>query len=225
MSDHTQGNWNGIVGTLQLRREPSVWLDDVQVYPDVTAKQVRVRVVVGNRSGAAGEGTLTLAARSTGSAAEHVVPPRQYPIRWDPQPTQLELEYPLGDDVRLWDEFEPHRYRLTVELAGAAAAAASGTTSGSAVRSVDFGMRELGTQGTQFTLNGRKIFLRARWNAASSRKRLPAHRCASRGSASSDRPSHGLNNLRFHSWCPPEAAFAAADEVGFYFHVECPPGP
>ena len=27
--------------------------------------------------------------------------------------------------------------------------------------------------------------------------------------------------MRFHSWCPPEAAFEAADELGFYLQVEC----
>jgi hypothetical protein len=32
--------------------------------------------------------------------------------------------------------------------------------------------------------------------------------------------AHGLNHIRFHSWCPPEAAFLAADELGFYFQVE-----
>ncbi|MCX7827100.1 MAG: glycoside hydrolase, partial [Verrucomicrobiae bacterium] len=32
--------------------------------------------------------------------------------------------------------------------------------------------------------------------------------------------AHGLNHMRFHSWCPPEAAFVAADELGFYLHVE-----
>ena len=31
---------------------------------------------------------------------------------------------------------------------------------------------------------------------------------------------HGLNLFRFHSWCPPEAAFIAGDELGFYFQVE-----
>jgi len=31
----------------------------------------------------------------------------------------------------------------------------------------------------------------------------------------------GLNGMRFHSWCPPEAAFTAADELGFYFQPEC----
>jgi hypothetical protein len=33
--------------------------------------------------------------------------------------------------------------------------------------------------------------------------------------------SHGLNHMRFHSWCPPEAAFEAADRGGIYLHVEC----
>jgi hypothetical protein len=32
---------------------------------------------------------------------------------------------------------------------------------------------------------------------------------------------YGLNHVRFHSFCPPEAAFVAADKLGIYFHVEC----
>src|SRR5208283_5182587 len=32
--------------------------------------------------------------------------------------------------------------------------------------------------------------------------------------------SYGLNLFRFHSWCPPEAAFVAGDELGFYCQVE-----
>ena len=31
----------------------------------------------------------------------------------------------------------------------------------------------------------------------------------------------GLNGIRFHSYCPPEAAFSAADEAGVYLLVEC----
>lgn len=31
-----------------------------------------------------------------------------------------------------------------------------------------------------------------------------------------------MNHLRFHSWCPPEAAFQVADEMGFYLQVELP---
>lgn len=32
---------------------------------------------------------------------------------------------------------------------------------------------------------------------------------------------YGLNHVRFHSFCPPEAAFIAADKIGIYFHIEC----
>ena len=33
---------------------------------------------------------------------------------------------------------------------------------------------------------------------------------------------YGMNHLRFHSWCPPEAAFNVADRMGFYIQVELP---
>ena len=33
--------------------------------------------------------------------------------------------------------------------------------------------------------------------------------------------NHGLNHIRFHSWCPPEAAFCAADKMGMYLEIEC----
>ncbi|WP_449438299.1 glycoside hydrolase family 2 TIM barrel-domain containing protein [Pedobacter steynii] len=32
--------------------------------------------------------------------------------------------------------------------------------------------------------------------------------------------SYGLNHVRFHSWCPPEAAFEAADKLGIYIQAE-----
>ena len=38
------------------------------------------------------------------------------------------------------------------------------------------------------------------------------HKCA----------AYGLNHVRFHSWCPPEAAFVAADELGIILQPELP---
>jgi hypothetical protein len=34
--------------------------------------------------------------------------------------------------------------------------------------------------------------------------------------------NYGLNHIRFHSWCPPKAAFEVADEMGMYLQVELP---
>ena len=36
--------------------------------------------------------------------------------------------------------------------------------------------------------------------------------------------SYGINHYRFHSWCPPEAAFLAADVTGMYLQPELPNG-
>ena len=33
---------------------------------------------------------------------------------------------------------------------------------------------------------------------------------------------YGINHVRFHSWCPPEAAFVAADSLGIYLQPELP---
>ena len=34
--------------------------------------------------------------------------------------------------------------------------------------------------------------------------------------------AYGINHVRFHSWCPPEAAFVAADSLGIYLQPDLP---
>ncbi len=90
------------------------------------------------------------------------------------------------------------------------------------VQEVTFGMREFKTKGTQFTINGRPLFLRGTLECAIFPKTgYPPTDTASWMRIYRIARAHGLNHLRFHSWCPPEAAFIAADHAGFYLHVEC----
>ncbi len=85
-----------------------------------------------------------------------------------------------------------------------------------------FGFREIAAQGTQLTLNGRKIFIRGTLECCIFPKTgHPPTDVAKWKRIIGAAKAHGLNLMRFHSWCPPEAAFVAADELGFYFHVEC----
>jgi hypothetical protein len=214
VSDHTQGNWNGIVGRLELRATPPVWLEDLQVYPRAAERAATVRVRVGNATGAAGAGRLRLrcapesgTARG-GFAAEH-------PVRWTESGGSLEFTHALGADAALWDEFHPALYRLTAELdAGGAGPPATAEAT--------FGLREFATAGTQFTLNGRPVFLRGTLECSIfPRTGHPPTDVASWRRVMQAAKAHGLNHLRFHSHCPPEAAFRAADELGVYLHVEC----
>ena len=44
VSDNTQTNWNGIIGEMRLTNRPAVYIDDIQLYPDVDKKTVRVLI-------------------------------------------------------------------------------------------------------------------------------------------------------------------------------------
>jgi hypothetical protein len=223
VADHTQTNWNGIVGRIELRATDPVWIDDVQVYPDLATKTAHVVVTVGNSTGAAATGVLHVAVRPTQANYAKQEPgpmssrTQQGAIAAEGA-TKVKINLPLGDDVPLWDEFSPTVYSLSVSLKSADAKQPFADT-----KTVRFAMRDFKTKGTQFTINGRLTFLRGT---------LECSIFPLTGYPPTDvegwrriirvAKSHGLNHFRFHSWCPPEAAFDAADEEGFYFHVETP---
>jgi hypothetical protein len=210
ISDHTQSNWNGIVGAIELRASDPVWIDDVQVYPNVKNKSAKVRVAVATQSHAKLEGSIVVVAEPI-SGGKAIAPINKSVAIAGA--TTLEVEYPMGEDVQVWDEFNPNLYRLTVSVA-----AGNFTNQ----KTVSFGMREFKSEGTQFTINGRKTYLRGTLECAIFPKTgFPPTDVKEWERILKVAKAHGLNHLRFHSWCPPQAAFEAADRVGVYYHVEC----
>ncbi len=225
VADHTQTNWNGIVGRIELLATDNVWIDDVQVYPEVQNKTAKVLVTVGNTNGQGAEGELTLEIVDLAvgpyvtSAGRPPIPSRKArcPISRDKQ-TQLTIDLPMGDELKLWDEFSPALYGLSVSLT----AGSQGKQFADRKR-VRFGMREFGTRGTQFTINGRLTFLRGTLECCIfPLTGYPPMEAEGWQRIIRIAKAHGLNHFRFHSWCPPEAAFEAADREGFMFHVETP---
>lgn len=212
ISDQTQSNWNGITGKIYLTAGSKIWLDNVQIFPDVTHKRIKVNIQLGNSASQAGEGVLTVSAASFNTAKKHQAPAKKVPVKWNKEKSSVSFEYDIGEDCLLWDEYKPALYNLTLSIKGEEV---------ESVKRVRFGMRELGIKDKQFTINGRKIFLRGTLECCI----FPQHGYPPMGVEEWKRiiriaKSYGLNHFRFHSWCPPEAAFAAADEVGFYLQVE-----
>ena len=86
----------------------------------------------------------------------------------------------------------------------------------------NFGLRQLGTKGTQITVNGRPVFFRGTLECCIFPKTgFPPTDEAEWKRIMEVCQAHGLNHIRFHSWCPPEAAFSVADKLGMYLYVEC----
>jgi hypothetical protein len=207
VSDHTQGNWNGVVGRIELRATDPVRIDQVLVYPDLAASQARLVVRVGNATDTAGK--VHIAVRAEHGAAQADAP-------LNAAGATLRLTLPLHGASH-WDEFQPALEQVHVELDAHVAGRRYADQ-----RTVSFGMRELKVDGTQFVLNDRKIFLRGTLECCIfPRTGYPPTDVAAWRRILGVCRAHGLNHLRFHSWCPPEAAFDAADQMGFYFHVEC----
>jgi hypothetical protein len=230
ISDHTQGNWNGIAGRIELRSTPVVWIEDVKVTPNIARHSVLVDVHIGNSTGKRGKGTVRI---WKGTRKLSPFPEWALPVSWDADKNDYEPPYPpphpfssipplsqhgrvkmevTFGEAALWDEFNPALQHMIVELKG---------DSADDTRIVRFGMRDIAATGTQFAMNGRATFIRGTLECGIFPKTgHPPTEVAEWKRIISVAKDHGLNLMRFHSYCPPEAAFVAADELGFYLQVE-----
>jgi len=207
ISDHTQSNWNGAVGQLYLEARPEINIQNIQVFPDVQNKQIAVKVKVQNLTGQTRSVSLSLNVKEIEKRKEE-----SFDLKEGENLLELTLE--MGADVKLWSEFHPKVYLLEASLKDQ-------TSVQTDVSETTFGMREFKAVGNQLTINGQPTFLRGTLECAIFPKTgYPATDVAEWLRIFDVCRAHGLNHMRFHSWCPPKAAFDAADQTGFYLQVE-----
>ena len=211
----TQTNWNGVIGRIELEAHDPVSLTKIQTYPDVNRKSVRVKLRVGNSSGSHPTGNISLSVTNSSGhpAGSDVMVPFAFPS----EEIVLDALVPLGPEIQLWDEFAPNLYTLHATLS------TKGKPACHDEQSVTFGMRELSTRGTQFTINGRPLMLRGTLECAIfPLTAFPPTDLDSWRRIYQIEKSYGFNFIRFHSWTPPEAAFTAADLEGVLVQTEGP---
>ncbi len=215
VSDHTQSNWNGIVGEISLEASSPVFIKEIQIYPDITSRTARVDVTLARQNEAPFEGILELRAGSFNTEQNHSPDGVTKEVSLSGLEQIFEVEYYMGEEVQCWSEFSPVLYQLDVKLKNAKNDLLD-------QQAESFGMREFSTRGTRFQVNGHPVFLRGTLECCIfPLTGYPPTDLASWEHLLNRCKDHGLNHLRFHSWCPPEAAFEAADKLGIYFQVEC----
>jgi hypothetical protein len=212
----TQTNWNGLIGKLELRVKDPVSIEDIEVYPDVARKMAKLSIAIANATGKPASGKLMIGA--VGHQGGSKVPTREVQFTAAEARTVVTAELPMGANVRLWDEFSPNMYDLTVSMA-VRSANADFTDS----ETVAFGMRNFAIRGTQFVINGRPVFLRGTLECGIfPRTGYPPTDVAEWRRIYRTLKSYGLNFIRFHSWTPPDAAFTAGDLEGVMIQTEGP---
>jgi hypothetical protein len=199
VSDSLGMSWNGIIGKVELRATTPVWLDDAQAYPDVQDKSVLLKVRIGNAAGRAGSGVLT----ANGVA---------HKVSWGEGGGTAEIKVQFPANAQTWDEFHPALHKIKLQLKG-------GTANDS--REVSFGFAQIAARGKDFVLNGRTLLLRGTHHGGDfPLTGYPPTDVAYWRKIFQINKDWGINHIRFHSFCPPEAAFQAADEVGMYLQPE-----
>ncbi|GHA21866.1 beta-galactosidase [Devosia pacifica] len=220
-SDHTQTNWNGVVGRMAIEaaRASIARLDidarshEAQVKIELEAYDPSLRWPTYWTEEHTDELVLSFDFGDDAQPLEI-----RHPFRLDSAFLEAEIEVALPEDARRWDEFDPVVHRLAVTWLRDGIEQDRHATS--------FGIRSFERDGRRLLLNGRPVFLRGTLDCAifpltgypptdhqGWRKVFGAVK------------AYGLNHVRYHSWCPPEAAFDVADEMGILLHVETPVWP
>ena len=209
----TQSRWNGLVGALTLRVHPRVSIRSIDIDPasDRCSVQARMRLV-------------SIEDQETLVPVRLQLLPENHELPIADQ--GMELPCARGEsfhDVTLqwkqpaeaWDEFRPVRYRLRAIWKNHA---------GSAEQiEIPFGFRHVERVGRQIQLNGRRVFLRGTLDCCVyPRTGHPPTDVAEWERILATIKEYGFNHVRFHTWCPPDAAFEAADRLGVYLQAETP---
>ena len=195
VTDQTQGNWNGIAGEISLSCRPVGYISHVDVFPDVKARKVRIVVKGMTRKKCNPVFIIDGSERKAMPCGNDT------------------YEINIGENMRTWDEYDPYVYHLTVK---------NGEDSYETV----FGMRTITVKGMDIMLNDKPLYVRGTVeNCCFPETGYPPTDPASWEKIILKCKEYGINTMRFHSYCPPEAAFAVADRLGFYLQPEGPSWP
>ncbi|MFI3321068.1 MAG: hypothetical protein R3Y50_00905 [Rikenellaceae bacterium] len=217
VSDQTQGTWNGIIGDMKIDANDLISIKKIDTYPNIAKKEVKVVVTIENSTKQSGEYSLSLDALGYNDGNSHDPAKIDFSGKLDGAEIQkVELIYPLGDKMELWDEFNPKLYNIVATLNSDAA-----NESYSDSEDTNFGMREISSDGKFFYVNGKKVYMRGNVDCAVYPEYgYPPMSVEQWREVMKKHKEYGLNFVRYHSWTPPMEAFVAADELGLYLAPE-----
>jgi len=206
-TDGTQIIWNGVIGKIELKDRSHTSIGTVKITASTANKQAvaTINLLPEKKAKVYLHSIISLNGKTIAESPKNL-------LKGDTL-QQVKITLP---EVKNWDEFNPNVYTWTLFLTD---------KNGNVVykREETFGFRELVSDKNILKINGRPLFLRGT---------LECNIFPIEGHPPMDEAgwikvftaakAYGLNHLRFHSWCPPEAAFRVADSLGFYLHVELP---
>ena len=201
-SEDTQTNWNGLLGKIQIVAKGKVTFNNVKCYSDIENKRIIIK----------------------GSLVNHTKLNESVVLKINDKTIKYKLipgintfsEYFIPNrEINLWSEFSPSLYDCNLSII-----CNDGVTD---TKNITTALRTFKTNKRHFLINNTSTFLRGKHDACVFPiTGYPPMEVCEWVRYFYILKSFGFNHVRFHSWCPPEAAFTAADMAGFYLQPELP---
>lgn len=209
-TEETTCIWNGIIGDMYMEPEDYCAISSVSVFPSAEDASMDIKIRLENRMP---NNSRTEIAAYVESPEGTTVARKKIKCVIPPGESEKEINMSM-EDIELWDEFSPALYKVRVVLDG---------KGGGSVRETVTGFRDIESVGNILYLNGRRLYLKGEVDCSvfplTGYTEMQENDWVGILSMYKE---YGLNHVRFHSWCPPEAAFKAADSLGIYMYVELP---
>lgn len=201
-TNHTQIKWNGILGDISLNAIAKNAPENVQIYPNKNLKNLKISF----EQKALEDQNVNCSI--TDKDGKEVFNQKIKVEKEADNTFSFQIDKPK--ELQLWDEFNPNLYDVEI-------------TTKTGKTKARFGYKVVGNNNGNLALNDKRIFLRGNLECVIfPLTGYPPTKKEDWAKLISQAKAYGLNHLRFHSWCPPKAAFQAADEAGFYYQVELP---
>lgn len=205
LTEHTQTNWNGILGRIEL-----TYVNEVAITRVAVKKDGHLSIHIHG----ADSPFYLLQIECEGIKKSWPTKTLESQEKGNKVVFEVAGAFEgLFQDEERWSEHQPKLKSITVSI-----------LKGKEVLSqavIHYGERLVEITKHHIMLNGKPIFLRGDNDCSifplTGAPPMDVHFWKQRFKIYKE---FGFNHVRFHSWCPPEAAFVAADELGLYLQVE-----
>lgn len=210
LAEHTQTNWNGMIGKLNLKALNKSRLKFIDGQLDRTGNVFKLRFLSDSFIHNA-----NIACKATGiNSNKHEIKKQNFKLKSIEKNDTIVLSYQLTKNYKLWSHIEPNLYRFDFEI---------DLDGHKQSLNENIGLRTVELINNHFYVNGNKTFIISKHDACifplTGYPPMTKEEWIRQMKISKE---YGFNSYRFHSWTPPKACFEAADIVGIYLQPEIP---
>lgn len=209
-SEYTQSVWNGVVGKIELVKKEKLSISSVKIYTHANLQAMDILLALNRQAGTNIRTSSIRWSLKNNEGIQQSSGALKYTLKKEADTLRISVK---GlKNIKAWNEFHPTLYTLDIKVLTGTELTESST---------EIGFRSLATNAHKILVNDKVAYIRGNLDCVHfPLTGYPSCDINDWMKIFTKYKEYGLNTVRFHSWCPPEAAFIAADRLGIYIQAE-----